>query len=195
MECKIVLNCFKGGEVMKKIALSIAIVILSTSLIILPAYAITPTSVSGTFIGLTYPVYGPIKTAGANVITSLTSTGEYNSGPMIGIYEDQTDVIWHFGDPEKVKNLPANPMSWRSISSFAVWHTERTFTGTVDSISGSLTIRLEAKFSYPTVAYPSLEGTWVIISGTGELADLHGQGTWWNSQGQVLRYDGQMHFD
>lgn len=180
---------------MKKILFLITVVILSISITILPAYAATPTPVSGAFIGLTYPVYGPIKTAGANVITSLTSTGAYISGPLIGTYEDYTEVIWHFGDPEIVNTLPENPMTWRSIPSFAVWHTERTFTGTVDSKSGTLTMHLEAKFSYPTVTYPSLEGTWVIVSGTGDLGNLHGEGTWQNSPGQVLVYEGKMHFD
>ena len=26
---------------------------------------------------------------------------------------------------------------------------------------------------------PSWTGTWVILSGTGDLAGAHGQGTWW----------------
>jgi len=180
---------------MKKIVFLIAAVILLISMTILPAFATTPSAVSGTFIGLTYPVYGPIRIAGANVITSLTSTGQFNSGPMIGTYEDYTNVALHFGDPETVKTLPANPMTWRSIPSFAVWHIERTFTGTVEGKPGTLTMHMEAKIGYPTVTYPSLEGTWVIISGTGDLANLHGQGTWWNSPGQVLVYEGQMHFD
>ena len=180
---------------MKKIVLLIVAIILSISATILPAFAAAPTAVSGTFIGLTYPVYGPIRIAGANVITSNTATGLYNSGPIDGTYADLTKVIWHFGDPETVKTLPANPMTWRSIPSFAVWHIERTFTGTVENKVGTLTLHLEAKFTYPTVTYPSLEGTWVIISGTGELVNLHGEGTWWNSAGQILVYEGQIHFD
>jgi hypothetical protein len=180
---------------MKKLAFLIIVTVLSILLTIAPAYAITPTPVSGTFIGTSFPVYGDIKYAGGNAIYTSYNTGAYDSGPMIGTFEQFTDVIWHFGDPETVKNLPANPMAWNSIPSFAVWHIERTFTGTVDGKIGSLNILLEAKFSRPTVTYPSLEGTWVIISGTGELANLHGQGTWHNSPGQVLVYDGQMHFD
>lgn len=39
-------------------------------------------------------------------------------------------------------------------------------------------------------------GTWVIISGTGDLANLHGQGTWSPSANpNVMNYEGQVHFD
>ncbi len=180
---------------MKQIAFLMVAVVLLLVLTIAPANAVTPIPVAGAFVGTSYPVYGDIRYSGANVFTSTYVTGVYISGPMDGAYEQSTNIIWHFGNPQTVNNLPANPMSWMGIPSFAVWNIERTFTGTVYGKLGTLTMHLEAKFTYPTVTYPSLEGSWIIISGTGELADLHGQGTWWNSPGQVLQYEGQMHFD
>ena len=40
------------------------------------------------------------------------------------------------------------------------------------------------------------DGIWVIISGTGELANLHGQGTFSSTGGfPQIAYEGQIHFD
>ncbi len=171
--------------------------ILMMLLTIMPAYATPPTPVSGEFRGTAPPIYEIIKTAGANVFLSsaVAATGYYSSGPIVGTYEQNTDVIWHFGDPETVKNLPTDLRQWSSIPSVAIWRIERLFTGTVNGKLGTLTMVLEAKFTYPTINYPSLEGTWLIKSGTGELSNLHGQGTWCNSAGQILVYEGQIHFD
>jgi hypothetical protein len=171
--------------------------VLSMLFTMVPAYASPIMSISGTFIGISPPTYGPARKAGANVFlsTEIPPTGKYNAGPILGTYYQYTDVIWHFGDPETVKNLPENSFQWTRIPSVAIWHMERFFTGTVDGKSGTFTMLLKAKFTYPTITYPSLEGTWVIISGTGELANLHGQGTWWNNAGQILGYAGQIHFD
>ena len=46
-------------------------------------------------------------------------------------------------------------------------------------------------------AFHDLKGPWVIISGTGGLVGLHGQGTWWHSGIGFanLEYAGQVHFD
>ena len=169
--------------------------VLSMLLMITPVNATTPVAISGTFVGTSFPVNGPIRYAGANVFMSASNEGLYVSGPIIGAFEQTTQLIWHFGNPQTVKDLPSNTMLWKNIESFAVWHIERTFTGTVDNKEGTLTMLLEAKFTYPTVTYPSLEGTWIIISETGDLANLRGEGTWWNSPGQILEYEGQIHFN
>jgi hypothetical protein len=66
-----------------------------------------------------------------------------------------------------------------------------TFTGTVDGDrSGTLEMRIVG--TSPDMA--SWEGTWVILSGTGDLATLRGQGTWEGAPG-VLTYDGNYHFE
>jgi hypothetical protein len=42
-------------------------------------------------------------------------------------------------------------------------------------------------------------GRWVILSGTEELANLHGRGTWWGpgfgDPGPDISYEGHIHFD
>ena len=74
-----------------------------------------------------------------------------------------------------------------------------TFTGTVNGKSGTAVIQLLGK-------KPSGEdwyGQWVVISGTGELANLRGRGTWWGpgyrsdtkAPGDPdIYYSGQIHF-
>ncbi len=37
-------------------------------------------------------------------------------------------------------------------------------------------------------------GNWVILGGSGELAGLHGQGTF-TTNGLALNYEGEIHFD
>jgi hypothetical protein len=76
---------------------------------------------------------------------------------------------------------------------------DRVFVGTVLGHEGGFTMRLQAKGYGNAVAGIgawNLEGTWVIIGGTGGLAGLHGQGTWSHTAGiPGLQYEGQVHFD
>ena len=37
-------------------------------------------------------------------------------------------------------------------------------------------------------------GEWEVVSGTGELENLHGKGTWWGPS-KNLDYEGHLHFD
>jgi hypothetical protein len=63
-----------------------------------------------------------------------------------------------------------------------------TIEATVDGKQGTLVIEAKANTNSPH--HPN----WVIISGTGELANLHGQGTFTGSF-PVWNYVGQVHFD
>jgi hypothetical protein len=57
-----------------------------------------------------------------------------------------------------------------------VWALLRiSFTGTVDEKTGTLEILFTAIVNEPDQA---MHGKWTIISGTDELANLRGQGTW-----------------
>ena len=69
------------------------------------------------------------------------------------------------------------------------------FTGSVDGRVGTLTIKTNGKQDPGTVQPgPGLWfGHWVIVGGTGDLANLHGQGTF-NGPSLFLDYDGQYHF-
>jgi len=68
-----------------------------------------------------------------------------------------------------------------------------TFDGTVNSKSGTAVIQLVGKKPEGEDWY----GQWVILSGTGELADLRGRGTWggpgFGAVGPDLWYEGKIH--
>ena len=69
------------------------------------------------------------------------------------------------------------------------------FEGTVMGREGTLVIQLVGWRYLPE----DWSGQWVIISGTGELANLHGQGTWggpgFGAPGPDIWYSGQINFD
>ena len=86
-----------------------------------------------------------------------------------------------------------------SSGSMNVW-LRSTFTGTVNDESGTLVIQLVGKKPLGEDWY----GQWVIISGTEDLANLRGQGTWggpgYRSDIKIpgdpdLWYEGQIHFN
>ena len=70
-----------------------------------------------------------------------------------------------------------------------------TFTGTVLGESGTMVIQLVGKKPEGQDWY----GQWVILSGTGGLANLCGQGTWggpgFGAVGPDIWYEGQIHFE
>jgi len=69
------------------------------------------------------------------------------------------------------------------------------FTGSVDGRFGTVTIKTNGKQDPGTVAPgPGLwSGHWVIVGGTGDLANLHGHGTF-SGPSLFLDYEGQYHF-
>lgn len=145
-------------------------------------------------------VYSNLKIAGANFFIDIYNKGTYTTGDILGSFEQNYTAVIHYGDPEIAKNILQIPPPQRPETDFGWSKMDRVFTGTVLGVSGGFTMRLEAK-GYGNVlkgpAYFDLDGTWVIISGSGGLENLHGQGTWWHSRTGFtdLEYEGQVHFD
>ena len=84
-----------------------------------------------------------------------------------------------------------------------IWHGAKflnlrdvlTFTGTVDGKSGTLTIRLIGMASLVNLSVIEwTSGHWEIMTGTGDLANLEGQGTWWGTNNNV-EYSGLIQFE
>lgn len=145
-----------------------------------PAVHATPTiPVSGTF-DYTYVITG-IREADGNVFIYAT--------------EDEVWLGDFAGTSQAVFRV--------EIFSEGFWNVwlRSTFTGTVQGKSGTLVIQLVGKRTgEPFWWY----GQWVILSGTGELANLRGQGTWWGPGYEGLEipgerpdiyYSGNIHFD
>lgn len=160
---------------MKKISVSTAIALLL--LIVLAgkgSAASPPTSASGTFT-TTSATFNSIRSAGGNTIIDLTATVSY-SGTFNGTSIVQGTLIFH-------------------ADGSANFHDTETFTGTVNGVSGTVTFNLTGG-STPEGLY---HGTEVIVSGTGDLANLHGVlrqvGTVPAPIGPAGTYTGQIHFD
>jgi len=167
---------------MRKISLTPLIVctfaLLST--LWMPAvHATEPITAEGTF-DYTFEITG-IRVSDEGNIFIEAKEWEVWSGAFDGTAEAVFRVGIFVEEP---------PVFWN------VW-LRSTFTGTVDGKSGTLIIQLVGK--RPMEPEPGWwSGQWLILSGTGELANLHGQGTWWGpgfGNSPAIYYSGQVHFD
>ena len=166
----------EGGERTSKKILGVFTSLLVVAMLALPmsaTYATKPTPVSGTFYSVPN---GTIETrfAGKSDNVIMTVIGELMwTGDIAGLAAYEGFWITHKGHTNA-----------RGIS---------TVDATVNDKSGTLTI-YQGSWSEPI---PGLvRGHWRIISGTGDLANLHGQGTFEETGvPMVFAYTGQIHFD
>jgi hypothetical protein len=177
-------NKIKGGEKEMRKMLSAALLMCIVALLtlLIPAgYAMKPQDVKGTF-DYTYEI---IETRVADGNMFLYAT------------EDETWIGDFAGTSEAVFRV--------EIFSAGFWNVwlRSTFTGEVDGKSGTMVIQLVGKRTWWDAERFWWYGQWVILSGTGELANLHGRGTWWGPgyEGEEIpgerpdiHYEGQIHF-
>jgi hypothetical protein len=157
-----------------KKVLGIAVFLLTVAMLATPcigmAHETPPTAISGTF-----------RPAGAPSIVINTAGNSDNQ-----FWDLAAPMAWAGGISGACTYVGhLHLKSGIIVTSNDVW----TLAAIVDGKSGALTIR--------GVRSPSGEGHWVIISGTGDLANLHGEGTYSqpNTGAPVYAYTGQVHFD
>lgn len=151
--------------------------ILISTLMIPVVLATPPDSVSGDWFYTPYMVE-ITKVAGGNIFKYGEEDGIWVGG-FDGISEDSFNVVVH-------------------PSGFVTCTGQINFDGTVNGESGTMVILFVGKKNLETMLW---SGKWVIIGGTGDLANLKGQGTWegpgWTGPpgpGE-LSYEGKIHFD
>ena len=151
---------------MKKI---IMLFLIPAVLLLLPvAHATTPTGVSGSF----------------NVTGATTTSTRMADGTTI---VTQTLTFSITGGFKGAGSESARTVT--DSTGFSTSHARFTFTGTISGRTGTATFVVVSTGQGTTVM-----GTFTVVSGTGDLADLHGQGTF-QATGAVGTYSAQIHFD
>ena len=156
---------------MKKISLMVGMLVLLLT-VAAPAFATTPTLVKA------YMDYTPSivdsRTAGGNTFYNTTEVATW-TGDFVGNSTEAGRVVVH---------------------SSGMWsfNARSSFQGTVNGKAGTLEMLLVGKRADENSVWA---GQWNIISGTGELANLHGQGTWEGPGFPISGIDfwGKIHFD
>lgn len=152
---------------MKKISL----ILLLAALLMLPTVsATTPASASGTFTGTGFKLINT-KTAGPN--TFATAAMNFSlTGAFTGTAAETATTL------TTAKGLTVD-----------VGDVRATFTGTVNGISGTVVFRINGNS-----AGGPFHGHFVIIDGTGGLANLRGEGTFKLTSPNGGTYSAQIHF-
>jgi hypothetical protein len=134
------------------------------------AVASPPTAASGTFT-YTSSTFNSIRSAGGNTIIDLSATVSY-TGTFTGTSTLQGTLILHANGTANFQDV-------------------ETFTGTVNGVSGTVTLRLEGHTDRAGV----ITASDVIISATGDLAGLQGvlsEVATLGANGPVGTYTGQI---
>ena len=123
------------------------------------------------------------KEAGINLMLVIENTGEI-TGDITGPFSVHREVIFHKAQigPEKMTTAQAD------------FQIEADYDGKEGMINLRLTYKIIVQDGLPV----SSTGNWVIIGATGELANLHGQGTFtidYTVSPPIRQFSGQVHFD
>ena len=130
------------------------------------------------------PTIVSMKQAGTNMFLRTTETARW-TGTFDGTSTEVDRVVIH------------DFIDFLSPTGFWFVKGEISFEGCVDGKSGTMFMTFVGK--KPDL-FSDWAGTWVILSGTGELEALHGQGSWWGPGAPApgfegtIEYSGNIHF-
>ena len=163
---------------MKKIL--IAIVVVAIALLGVPRFASAeaPHLVSADFTYVPNCPPEDMKLANDNMFLYCTDVGNWE-GDFVGTSFEEYVAVLH------------------GFEGFFVYEAgfykgNATFTGVVEGREGTLEILFVGKSPGDINDWT---GTWRIISGTAELENLHGTGTFYNNGPLDIHLDGQIHFE
>ena len=142
-----------------------------------PIQAGPPETASGQFVY--FGTGATPRFAGCNLFLDITEIAEW-TGTFAGWSTDEGKAVGHCNGDWSVKET----------MTFDVVEVDGRIGGLVLSIVGSRPAGAAEWY-----------GHWVILKGTGELANLRGQGSWWGpgapdpfTPGEIF-YDGKYHFE
>jgi hypothetical protein len=164
---------------MKKLRVALLLVLL-----VLPVavYAGAPSDVEGNFVYV--PTVLSLRQAGDNLFMEAMATSTWTGAFLGTSTDDEYVVVLHgvtgvFGTADF------------AFEEGFYWDIA-TFTGEVEGRAGTVEILFVGKSPGDLADWT---GTWRIISGTGELTNLHGRGVFWNNAPMDIHYEGRIHFD
>ena len=161
---------------MKRATLMVLSLVMVLSVLSISASASPPTTAGG--LWQYQPFILEARTAGCNMFLHTFENGLW-TGTFEGTSTEDGKVVVHC----------SGAWSFNAIVSFE---------GEVDGKVGTLTMSVGG--SAPD-EFTDWQGRWVILSGTGELANLRGQGTWWGPGAPDvglwgdIYYGGKVHFE
>jgi len=204
-----------GARLFKVAAVIISMVFLTIPASLTIAYAKPPTTISGSWTpvpGTPIPSFFDFRYVGANILLKNNCPGFFLGGPISGTFTQIIYCNMHYDDPAVVAQIQqsgpgdqnTNMVNWASPNTFEFTHMVREvtctkFMGTV--CNGGFEMLLECQGTGMPVVKGlgafDLQGTWVITHGWGDLANLHGHGTWWHTRDMPVpfSYEGQVTFD
>jgi hypothetical protein len=152
------------GNVMRKLV-AIPLVVVAMAMVAVPAVAAPSIDVEGEW---TYvPDFWVVKEVGPNLFIEGTDVGTW-TGSLEGTSEEEFVGVFHKDNG-----------NYQGVMEF---------TGSVLGVYGTMTIKTNG-----VLQDGSWTGNWVIKHGTGDLAGVHGQGTFWGPP-LDLDYEGRVHF-
>jgi hypothetical protein len=165
---------------MKKVVLTLFAVCMILLVASLSVYAGPPVDVAGDFVYV--PAIVGLRQAGDNLFMDATDTASW-TGAFEGTSTEEYVAVLHgstgvFGTPDFAFEK-------------GFYKGTVTFTGEVDGRAGTLEILFVGKSPGDLSDWT---GTWRIIRGTGELANLHGNGVFCNNAPMDIHYEGRVHF-
>jgi hypothetical protein len=119
-----------------------------------PVSASTPVSVTGTFFFVAAPVPSDFRTADGNSFVTLSFTAGVLTGDITGTFTEQLQIVTH---PDGSQNVKGNAWCACAVAG-------RKGTLVFDNIVGTTNASGISEAHY-------------VLSGSGGLEDLHGQGT------------------
>ena len=156
----------------KTVCFLLTLIALST-LVLAPATANAspPTEVSGTYEFVKTSILDIRQAGGNTIIKDVANLDQYGDIEGSAIFE--RTIILHSDGKYNVQGIDTITASVGDKSgTLTLW-----ITGTGDMIAGTVQCK------------------WTILSGTGELANLRGQGTLTGVSNVAGTYSGQIHFD
>ena len=119
-----------------------------------PVAASTPVSATGTFFFVAAPVSSNFRTAGGNSFVTLSFPAGVLTGDITGTFTEQLNIVTHRDGSQNIKGNATCACTVAGRQGTLVFD---NIVGTANALGAS-----EAHY---------------VLSGSGDLADLHGQGT------------------